>query len=276
VDAELVRFWSSSDDYYDAARRVNVDFDDASHGGHRAVMQSLSDQGVESVLDIGCGSGEFAVPLGARLPRLRYVGVDVSTAAVRAAQDLSRPGAYVAMDAERLLFADASFDAVISLYALEHFTHPQQTLHEMARVLKPGGMLALLSISYDRPWGTIPSVRMGAVRRGRKLARWHPVNVATYGANRARFGLRQLTKHVRYAVNPSYTSFDMVDRPLVLEGVYLADMDAVHVVSGRSVLRLLKGLGFAIVDSSVVDARWRGFLVPFELRIVARKTEAKA
>jgi hypothetical protein len=57
----------------------------------------------------------------------------------------------------------------------------------------------------------------------------------------------------------------------VLEGTYLADLDAVHVVSGRSVLRLLGRLGFRILDSTVVDSPWRGFIVPFELRIVARK-----
>jgi len=276
VDAELVRFWSSSEEYYETARNVNLDFDDASHAGHRAVLQALADHSVTRVLDIGCGSGEFPVALTARLPQVRYVGIDVSTTAVRAAHELRRPGAYAAMDAERLMFADASFDAVISLYALEHFTHPRQTLDEIARVLKPGGVLALLSISYDRPWGTIPSVRMGAVRGGRKLPRWHPVNVATYAANRARFGARQLTKHLRYGIDPSYTSFDMVERPLVLEGVYLADMDAVHVVSGRSVLRLLHRLGFTILDSTVVDSWWRGFLVPFELRILARKREEGA
>jgi 2-polyprenyl-3-methyl-5-hydroxy-6-metoxy-1,4-benzoquinol methylase len=271
VDAELVKFWSSSDDYYETARSVNVDFEDASHAGHRTAMRALVEHRVERVLDIGCGSGEFAVALAAKLPELRYVGIDVSTAAVRAADHLRRPGAYAAMDAERLLFAGATFDAVISLYALEHFSHPRQTIEEMARVLRPGGILALLSISYDRPWGTIPSIRLGAVRKGRKLARWHPLNVATYASNRMRFGSRQLGKHLRYAIDPSYTDFELVERPLVLEGAYLADLDAVHVVSGRSVLRLLERLELMIIDSTVVDSPWRGFIIPFELRIVARK-----
>jgi ubiquinone/menaquinone biosynthesis C-methylase UbiE len=276
VDAELVRFWSASDEYYETARSVNVDFEDAPHAGHRAAMRALIEHRVERVLDIGCGSGEFAVALGARLPELRYVGIDVSTAAIRAAYQLRRPGAYAAMDAERLLFADATFDAVISLYALEHFSHPRQTIEEMARVLKPGGIMAILSISYDRPWGTIPSVRLGAVRKRRKLPRWHPLNVATYARNRTRYGLRQLGKHVRYTLDRSYMDFEMVERPLVLEGAYLADLDAVHVVSGRSVLRLLDRLDFAILDSTVVDSPWRGFISPFELRIVGRKRGAGA
>jgi ubiquinone/menaquinone biosynthesis C-methylase UbiE len=276
VDAELVTFWSASDEYYETARRVNADFDDASHAGHRAVIEELVEAGATRVLDIGCGSGEFATALTAKIPKLEYVGLDVSTAAVRAAQRLGRPGTFMAADGERLLFGDGAFDAVISLYALEHFADPRRTLEEMARVVRPGGVMALLSISYDRPWGTIPSVRMGAFRHGRRLARWHPLNLGVYALNRVRYGTRQLAKQVRYSVDPAYLSFEMVPRPLVLDIGYQADLDAVHVVSGRSVLRLLQNLGFTIVDSTVSDSPLRGLLVPFELRIVARKHPATA
>lgn len=276
VDAELVKFWSSSNEYYETARRVNSDFGDESHTGHRTVIEELVEAGAARVLDIGCGSGEFATALAPKIPKLEYVGLDVSTAAVRAAQRLSRPGTFIAADAERLLFADGAFDAVISLYALEHFVDPRRTLEEMARVVRPGGVIALLSISYDRPWGTIPSVRMGAIRHGRRLARWHPLNIGVYTLNRFRYGTRQLAKQLRYSVDPAYLSFEMVQRPLVLDLGYQADLDAVHVVSGRSVLRLINNLGFTVLDSTVSDSLLLGLLVPFELRIVARKNRSSA
>ena len=44
-------------------------------------------------------------------------------------------------DAERLPFADGSFDCVVSLYALLHFPHPKRAVAEMLRVLKPGGFM---------------------------------------------------------------------------------------------------------------------------------------
>jgi ubiquinone/menaquinone biosynthesis C-methylase UbiE len=276
VDAELVNFWSTSNQYYETARRLNSDFDDASHAGHRTVLKELVEAGAVRVLDIGCGSGEFATLLATKIPHLEYVGLDVSTAALRAAQRLERPGIFIAGDAECLLFADGAFDAVISLYALEHFADPRRTLEEMARVVKPGGIIALLSISYDRPWGTIPSVRMGAIRHGRRLARWHPLNLAVYSVNRFRYGSRQLAKQLRYSVDPTYLSFEMVQRPLVLDLGYQADLDAVHVVSGRTVLRLLSNLDFTVLDSTVSDSPLRGLLVPFELRIVARKDRSSA
>jgi hypothetical protein len=57
----------------------------------------------------------------------------------------------------------------------------------------------------------------------------------------------------------------------VLEGSYASDLDAVHVVSGRSVLRVLRDADVEIVRSTVHDEPLRGFVVPFSLEIVGRK-----
>jgi SAM-dependent methyltransferase len=270
VDAELAAFWDSSDDYYECARLANDDYSDAHHEPHRATLAAFEAIAPRRVLDVGCGSGEFAAALVERLSSVEYVGVDVSLRAVAEARALGRPGMFLAADAEQLPFADASFQGVLSLFALEHFAHPRQVLAELVRVLSPGGVLALVSVAYDRPWGTIPSVRLGLTWRGRKLPRLNPANLAVYSVNRLRFGARQALKQIRFALDRSYRSFELVARPLVLEGSYDADLDAVHVVSPRSVVRELRQLGLTI-DESTVNNGVGAFVMPFRFSVIARK-----
>jgi SAM-dependent methyltransferase len=274
VDAELAAFWATSPEYYEIAGALNASYDEGS--AHQRLIDTLSEAGAASVVDVGAGTGELGAALVARLPGLSYVGVDVSPVAVEGAQRLGRPGTFIAADAERLPFADGSFDAAVSVYALEHFIDAQAVLEEMARVVRPGGLVALLSISYDRAWGTIPSVRLGRAKRSRAFGRWEPLNLVVYAANRFRFGARQLGKHIRYAVDPEYLSFETVARPIVLEGRYDSDLDAVHVVSGRSTLRVLRRCGFTIVRSTVRDRPVAGFAVPQSVEIVARKGAGSA
>jgi phosphatidylethanolamine/phosphatidyl-N-methylethanolamine N-methyltransferase len=49
------------------------------------------------------------------------------------------------MDAERLAFPDCSFDVVVAQYVITTVPHPEATLDEFARVLKPGGEIVLVS-----------------------------------------------------------------------------------------------------------------------------------
>ena len=267
MEAELISFWSSSHSYYELAREVNTDYGDADHVSHRRLVDALAEAGARSVLDVGCGTAELSSVLANRLPGLEYVGVEVSRLALRTAKTLGRPGEFLAADAECLPFPDGRFDAVVSLYALEHFAHPKEALAEMARVVRPGGLVGVLTLAYDRPTGTIPSIRFGV----RSLPRRHPVNVAVYVARRLRFAARQAWKQVRYVVAPSYMSFELVPRPLVLDEDYRSDMDAVHVVSGRSVLRLLRSHGLTVVETSLPGGAAGYLRIPFDFRVIARR-----
>lgn len=267
TEAELVAFWSSSGEYYAEARAANVDYADEEHAGHRRVLELLVEARVDDVLDVGCGTGEFAAALRRTLPSARYVGVDVSTLAPRLARELGRPGLFLAADGERLPFADAAFDAVVSLYALEHFAHPKQAIAEMVRVTRPRGTIALLSLAYDRPLGTVPSIRFGLPGRSRR----DPLNLAFYAANRTRFALRQTWKQIRMFADSRYLPFELVERPIVLEGSYSADLDAVHVVSPRAVVRLARALGCDVLETSLPPGMRGWVRGPFDFRLIARK-----
>jgi len=93
------------------------------------------------LLDLGCAYG-FLVR-EAREAGFRAVGVDASRFAVAqaGASALEAVGRLLVAHAERLPFADASFDAVTAFDVLEHVPHPALLIAEAARVLRPGGLL---------------------------------------------------------------------------------------------------------------------------------------
>jgi len=104
----------------------------------------------ERVLDIGTGTAVIALLAAGRVaPKGAVTGIDLSEGMLKAASEkASRTGLaplaqFRHMDAEALEFADASFDAVLSLFALLHFPNPLTALKEMLRVLRPGGRLVL-------------------------------------------------------------------------------------------------------------------------------------
>ncbi|MBO9710433.1 MAG: class I SAM-dependent methyltransferase [Caulobacter sp.] len=95
------------------------------------------------IVDVACGSGSFLADLAGAFPRAAIGGVDLSRAYLAAARSRSGLGVIQA-NAEALPFADASLDAVTCVY-LFHELPPRVrpvVAAELARVLKPGGVLA--------------------------------------------------------------------------------------------------------------------------------------
>lgn len=89
------------------------------------------------VLDLGCGAGRVVELLA---PHCDVVGVDLAEAALRAARRRLGPAArLVQADAFHLPFADASFDAIVSLGYASVGSYPG-VQPELARILRPGGL----------------------------------------------------------------------------------------------------------------------------------------
>jgi SAM-dependent methyltransferase len=101
------------------------------------------------ILEVGCGQGTDAVTLCRFLaPGSEYVGVDISEASLanarRAAAEmaghLNAEPRFAIDNGERLGFADATFDAVVSVGVLHHSPDTKRAVGEVHRVLKPGGV----------------------------------------------------------------------------------------------------------------------------------------
>ncbi|MFE6281331.1 class I SAM-dependent methyltransferase [Streptomyces sp. NPDC057877] len=98
------------------------------------------------VLDAGCGTGRALPPLRAAVGPLGVVlGADLTPAmletAVRAGRD--RDGRLLLADVAALPLRSGSLDAVFAAGLIAHLARPEANLRELARVVRPGGTLAL-------------------------------------------------------------------------------------------------------------------------------------
>lgn len=114
----------------------------------RRAAAALRLSGARRLLDIACGPGNFTGPLAAQLSDDGLaVGFDISEPMLtRAVLDNSTARTcYVRGDARALPFPDATFDAVCCFGALYLMPEPFRVAHEMLRVLRPGGRIAVLT-----------------------------------------------------------------------------------------------------------------------------------
>jgi ubiquinone/menaquinone biosynthesis C-methylase UbiE len=96
----------------------------------------------QRVLDVGCGPGALTAELVGRLGPAGVSAVDPSEPFVEAARE-RHPGVDVRRaTAEQLPFADDGFDAALAQLVVHFMTSPLEGLGEMARVTRPGGVIA--------------------------------------------------------------------------------------------------------------------------------------
>ncbi len=138
------KVWSSGGDNYNEVSRGIAD------SIEHAVLR-LNPRAGERVLDLATGTGWTSRVVARR--GATVTGADIAAALLESAERQAAaerlPIRYVPGDAESLPFEDASFDAVISTYGVMFASRPDAAARELARVVRPGGRLALTTWTSD-------------------------------------------------------------------------------------------------------------------------------
>src|SRR5579864_4714152 len=140
------RFTETADAFARTVRRTRVE--EGEELAERATA-GLANAKNMLAIDLACGPGTYTRPLAARVRHA--IGADLTPAMVEKARaEAARDGItnieFVCADIYALPFADKSAGVVSCGYAFHHMTDPRRALAEMARVLQPGGRMAITDI----------------------------------------------------------------------------------------------------------------------------------
>ncbi|MBI2774019.1 MAG: class I SAM-dependent methyltransferase [Chloroflexi bacterium] len=117
-------------------------------GWRRRLVEMAAPRDGELWLDVATGTGLVARALRDRA-RCRVVGIDITPGMLTASKGIRN----VVARGERLPFSDACFDGLTFTYLFRYVDDPVATLRELARVVRPGGRIAMLE--FARPRGPL-------------------------------------------------------------------------------------------------------------------------
>lgn len=120
-------------------------------GWRRKAVRELTDPSrVQQILDVATGTGDFAIAISQKAhPDSTITGIDLSEQMLAVGRQ--KVGSRITLqqgDCEQLAFANEQFDSVSVAFGIRNFEHLEKGLSEMYRVLKPGGKLVILELSY--------------------------------------------------------------------------------------------------------------------------------
>ena len=128
---------------------------------HRQLIDQADLQPGQRILEIGCGTGNLTILVKTLHPAVDIVGLDPDPKALdRARRKADRQRVSLQLDrgfSDELHYPDESYDQVLSAFMFHHLKpdEKKQSLHEIRRVLRPGGSLHLLDFggAHDRSDG---------------------------------------------------------------------------------------------------------------------------
>ena len=167
----------------------------------RALREIVTPERPQALLDIACGTGDFALAQARRMHAdSRITGLDLSEGMLAVMREKVEKAGLAGRisceqgDCEQMRFAEGSFDCATIAFGIRNFAHREAALEEILRVLKPGGRLVILELSVPEnkllrwaynlyfmhfvPW-------IGGLISGDKAAyRYHPASVKAFPGRR--------------------------------------------------------------------------------------------
>ena len=137
------------------------------------VLTELGIRDGDAVLDAGCGSGAFTVRLRTALPASPLTAIDADERLLaHARRRLSGHAAtaIVAGDLTDPPVADASQDALVSRFVFQHLPDPLKVATRLRRLLRPGGLLAVIEVDAGLWGAAMPDLRSGYEEAYRAMA----------------------------------------------------------------------------------------------------------
>lgn len=149
LEKRVQRYWTQRSHDFGTVRRNELE-DEMGRKWFRELEKHLPENGKLQVLDVGTGTGFFAVLLAQAGHRVE--GVDLTPAMLEEARALAAQRGlditFREMDAQALDYEDGCFDAVISRNLTWTLPDPERAYGQWFRVLKPGGVL----LNFDANW----------------------------------------------------------------------------------------------------------------------------
>jgi len=145
------------------------------------VVEALDLRPGARVLDLACGHGRHSARLARR--GFAVTGLDVSASSLALARETEPSAEYVEGDMRELPLEDGSFDAVINLFTafgyFEDEEDDQRVLHEIVRVLRPGGSFLIDTINPPGLFGRFRGRHWDRLDDGTLILEEHEYDVAT-------------------------------------------------------------------------------------------------
>src|SRR5262245_24550907 len=164
-------------------------------------------------LDVGCGNGAFTERIVSCCAPAEIVAIDPSEEQLAYAR--ARPGTKLAKfqlgDAQKLPFADGSFDAAVMALVITFIPDPAEAIAEMVRVVRPGGWIA--TYMWDIPAGGLPTAPFHAAMKSLGLPAAMPRSSDAVSSSDAMLslwgnaGLKSIDKRV-IRILTHYANFD--------------------------------------------------------------------
>jgi len=182
------------------------------------LLAAVEPQLSERLLDVGCGTGRFAVTISPFVAEV--VGIDLTRSMLDQAQELQREAGAANIrwqcgDVTALPYADAEFDIVTSRAMLHHIAEPARVVSEMSRVCTPAGRIVVVDLTPPRT----KSAAFDAIEILRDSSHVHAMPLEELRDIGRGLGLREITVHEYAARMPlesilktSFPTGEMLDR----------------------------------------------------------------